>query len=245
MKTEQKNYGSQYWLQQAVNHARRVIDRELAQSVGIADEQIDWVSPLAPDYREYQDQDFISRLGVDLKTVPLADFWPKGGPVWDGLARTMIRTPTESTDKVFLIEAKAHIPEVNSPESGASSQSLRRIAARLNETRAFLNANPIVDWTRTFFQYTNRIAHLYLLRELNGINAYLVNVYFLNETRMKGPTRAEEWKGALTLLKTHLGVTRTKLSPYMKDLFIDVEEIKNASNKAVLPIAASAAQADR
>ena len=131
-----------------------------------------------------------------------------------------------------MVEAKAHIPEVNSPESGASPQSLKRIAARLNETRAFLNADPIVDWTRTFFQYTNRIAHLYLLRELNGIDAYLVNVYFLNETRMKGPAKVDEWKGALALLKTHLGVTRTKLSPYMKDLFLDVEELRNASNQA-------------
>jgi hypothetical protein len=50
---------------------------------------------------------------------------------------------------------------------------------------------------------------------------------------MKGPTTVEEWKGALTLLKTHLGVTRTKLSPYMKDLFIDVEEVRRSSNQSV------------
>lgn len=233
MTTHEKDYGSQYWMRVAVNRARGIIDRELASAIAITPVPVDWVSPLAPDYREYQDQEVVARLGLELKKLPLSDFWPKGGPVWDGLARTLTETTPVSTKKVFLIEAKAHIPEVNSPGSGASPQSLKRIAARLNETRAFLNADPIVDWTRTFFQYTNRIAHLYLLRELNDIDAYLVNVYFLNEKKMKGPTTVEEWKGALALLKKHLGVTRTKLSPYMKDLFINVDELREASLSSI------------
>lgn len=227
MKTEQKEYGSQYWLRIAVNNARSIIDRELASAADNArDQQIEWVSPLPPDFAEYQDEDFLDKLRITLPRLPLSDFWPKGGPVWDALART-------PKGHVFLCEAKAHIPEVNSPESGASSKSLRLIASSLNEARAFLNADPIVDWTRTFFQYTNRIAHLYLLRELNGIDAYLVNVYFLNDTTMNGPTSVAEWKGALALLKTHLGVTRTKLSPFMKDIFIDIEELKRVSNQRV------------
>ncbi len=221
---EGKGYGSQYWLRLAVNNARFVIDREIALAVGGTDcDPIEWISPLEPDFIEYQDEKFLDKLRVKLPRIPLQDFWPKKGPVWDGLARTPV-------GQVFLIEAKAHIPEINSPESGASYQSLKKIAISLNETRAFLNADPIVDWTRTFFQYTNRIAHLYLLRELNGVEAYLLNIYFLNDTKMKGPSSIEEWKGALTLLKTHLGVTRTKLTPFMKDLFIDIEELKKVSN---------------
>jgi hypothetical protein len=221
MTEEKKEYGSQYWLRVAINDARSVIDREL---LGAMDDdqiqRIEWVSPLSPEFTEYQDQAFLDKLGISPARMQLADFWPKGGPVWDALART-------ATGRVFLCEAKAHIPEVNTPESGASPKSLRRIAASLNETRAFLNADPIVDWTRTFFQYTNRIAHLYFLREINGIDAYLVNVYFLNDAKMNGPSSASEWKGALALLKTHLGVTRTKLSPFMKDIFIDTEELKD------------------
>jgi len=221
MSKKNTNYGSQYWLRVAVNQARDIIDRELTKAVK-ATSPIEWISPITPDYQEFKDQEFIDRLRVKLKEKQLSEFWPKGGPVWDGLART-------ADNKVFLIEAKAHIPEVNSPPSRASSKSLNKIAVSLNETRAFLNANPFVDWTRTFFQYTNRIAHLYLLRELNGVDAYLVNVYFLNETKMKGPKNVEGWKGALALLKTHLGITRTKLSPYMIDLFIDVEELRKVT----------------
>ncbi len=226
MNQQAKNYGSQYWLQVAVNDARKVINRELSIAMQTeSDIPIEWVSPLRPKYTEYKDQEFLDKLRISLLKVALKDFWPNGGPVWDGLART-------KSERVFLIEAKAHIQEVNSPESGASPKSLKRIAKSLYETRAFLEADPIVDWTRTFFQYTNRIAHLYLLRELNGLDAYLVNIYFINDTVMKGPTSVEEWKGAITLLKTHLGVTRTKLSPFMKDLFIDVNELKEVSNLA-------------
>jgi len=222
MATDTKEYGSQYWLRLAVNYAPGIIYREIIKAVDDAkDQQIEWLSPLPPDFTEYRDQAFLDKLRLTLPRMQLENFWPKGGPVWDALART-------AKGHVFLCEAKAHIPEVNSPKSGASSKSLRRIAASLNETRAFLNADPIVDWTRTFFQYTNRIAHLYFLREINGIDAYLINVYFLNDTTMHGPTSVSEWKGALTLLKTHLGVTRTKLSPFMKDIFIDIEELKKA-----------------
>ena len=221
MKQDDKDYGSQHWLRVAVNDAREIINRKVRAAVALtASEEIEWISPLRPAYTEYQDQQFVDKLRITLDRFPLKDFWPKGGPVWDALARTT--EDTRTTKRVFLIEAKAHITEIDSSESCASPKSLQRIAKSLNDTRAFLNANPTVDWTRTFFQYTNRLAHLYLLRELNGIDAYLLNIYFINETRLKGPSTEEEWKGALALLKTHLGITRTKLTPYMKDLFIDV-----------------------
>jgi hypothetical protein len=224
METEGKGYGSQYWLRIAVNASPGVLNREIRQSITLdAAEPIEWISPLVPTYAEYQDQLFIEQLRIELTKVPLKDFWPKGGPVWDALART-------PQGRVFLIEAKAHIPELDSPPSAASPKSLHRIAKSLNDTRAFLEANPLVDWTRTFYQYTNRLAHLYLLRQLNGIEAFLLNICFINETHLKGPSTVEEWKGALTLLKTHLGISQTKLTPYMKDLFVDIKELKRVAD---------------
>lgn len=221
----QKNYGSQYWLRVAVNGGCQVVNRETAAVLTLAPgEEIEWLSPLAPDYAEYQDQQFLDRLGISLPSFPLHDFWPRGGPVWDALART-------NKGKALLVEAKAHIPEMNTPESGASTKSLQQISKSLEETRAFLNVNNSVNWARTFFQYTNRLAHLYLLRQLNGIDAYLVNVYFLHEAHMHGPSTIEEWKGALALLKAHLGIGRTKLSPFIKEVFIDVEELRSSANQ--------------
>jgi len=79
---------------------------------------------------------------------------------------------------------------------------------------------------RPFYQYANRIAHLYLLRVLNGIPAYLVFVYFLNDEIMGGPKTEEEWIGALKLLHAYLGIGRNKLGKFVIDVFIDVRDLK-------------------
>ena len=42
------------------------------------------------------------------------------------------------------------------------------------------------DWTKCFYQYANRLAHLYFLKELNGIDAALVFVYFTGDTTING-----------------------------------------------------------
>jgi hypothetical protein len=40
----------------------------------------------------------------------------------------------------------------------------------------------------------NRLAHLYFLCELNGVPAFLVFVYFVNDQEMQGPTTKKEWQ---------------------------------------------------
>lgn len=68
-------------------------------------------------------------------------------------------------------------------------RSKRRLtwARSFNETKHFLQAEPGCDWTERFYQYANRLAFLYFLREVNGIEAYLVFLYFLNDPHHDGP----------------------------------------------------------
>ena len=83
---------------------------------------------------------------------------------------------------------------------------------------------------RKLYQYTNRLAHLYLLRELNGINARLVFVYFTGDDDVDGPLTTAEWKSALKVVKGVLGLSeRHRLSKYIADLFIDVRELRSAA----------------
>jgi len=186
-------------------------------------EKITWLSPIADDeYAEYQDQAFLDLLGIKLPKVSLSDFWPSRGPVWDGLGKS-------ETEKVFLVEAKSHIFEVLSPKTGAGVKSLRKIKKSLNGTKSFLNSNSEHDWASTFYQYTNRLAHLYLLRELNDVSAYLIFVYFLNDEDMNGPKSIDEWHGAIKLLHSFLGVGRHRLSEFTADIFIDVRMLINNS----------------
>ncbi len=80
-----------------------------------------------------------------------------------------------------------------------------------------------MDLSKGFYQYYNRLAHLYFLRKLNDIPAFLVFVYFINDHTYISTTK-EEWNGALQLMKALLGAHKHKLSKYVIDIFLDVDE---------------------
>lgn len=81
-----------------------------------------------------------------------------------------------------------------------------------------------MNWGSCFYQYRNRLAHLYLLRALNEIDAWLVNIYFYGDSDMKGPMTPEEWQGEMLLMKSYLGLGRHKLRRYELSLIIDVND---------------------
>jgi len=210
--------GSQKWIQKLANEKSDLLNSLIRAQLNLPDtDTITWLSPIAEDdYAEYQDQAFLDLLAIKLTKVSLSDFWPSRGPVWDGLGKS-------KTGKVFLVEAKSHISEVLSPGTGAGVKSLRKIKKSLDKTKSFLNSNSEHDWTSTFYQYTNRLAHLYLLRTLNEVPAYLIFLYFVNDKEMNGPQSIDEWFGAIRLLHSFLGIGRHKLNKYIADIFIDVE----------------------
>lgn len=212
--------GSQHWLQVLVNHRPEVFARGLAAHLdGSEAGGIEWLSPLREDgYAEYRDESFLERLGVTLRKRALSSFWPRGGPVWDGLGRT-------TNGELLLVEAKAHIPEALSTPSAASPKSLELIQRSLGATKRLLGCRSKVDWAAAFYQYTNRLAHLYLLRELNGLPAHLLFVSFVNAEDMDGPKAKEEWVGAYRLIHAYLGLRPHRLLGYAHHVFVDVREL--------------------
>jgi len=206
--------GSLRWIQHFVNEGSNVLNA----AIGIG--PIQWRSPLASDeYAEYRDSSFLDLLGVDLPRRSLSSFWPAHGPQWDALGRA-------GSGELVLVEAKAHVGEILTPGSQASESTLPLIRASLSETATALNALPgAVDWSQRFYQYTNRLAHAYLLNELNGISTLLVFLYFIGDREMDGPNSRREWDAALAVLHEALGV-RGRIPKYVKDAFIDVPEIR-------------------
>ncbi len=213
--------GSQKWLQEFVTQRQDMLEHALFQA-GVLDTQetVVWLSPLrSDDFAEYRDDTFLKCLGIDLSKRSLSTFWPRGGPQWDGLGKT-------SNGKLLLVEAKAHIPEMCSPPTQAKGDSLCLIQASLGEVKEGLGIYNKVDWAGVYYQYANRMAHLYLLRELNDLPAYLVFLDFFNDTEMNGPTHPGEWHGAVALLESHLGLPRRhKLSNYVAHVCVDVSTI--------------------
>lgn len=212
--------GSQKWLQLLINDKPEIINQGIYKKLGIDKSvEIKWLSPLKNnEYAEYSDNAFLKLLQVDGLTIPLEDFWPKHGPVWDGLAI--------AGNSKILVEAKAHISEIVSKGSGAGNESLRKINDSLNETKRYLGVKSKSDWSGAFYQYANRLAHLYYLRILNNIDAHLVFVYFINDMDMNGPTSRIEWEGAINLLHSFLGASHHKLSSYVHDIFIDINGLR-------------------
>ena len=212
--------GSLKWIQTLVNDKPALLNDKIAKTFGLkASVDIEWVSPVKKDgYAEYRDEAFLESLEVRLERRALKDFWPKQGPQWDALGRT-------TTGTVFLVEAKAHVGEIVSPPTRAKGKSLQRIDSSLAEVKDYLKANSGADWSSHFYQYTNRIAHLYLLRVMNRIPAFLVFLYFLNDADMEGPSSEAEWNAATTVMKKVLGIGRNRLREYMGDIFIDVGDL--------------------
>ena len=88
------------------------------------------------------------------------------------------------------------------------------------------------DWSRCFYQYANRIAHLYFLKkEVNGIDAVLVFLYFVGDDTRPGvkPVSREGWEAAIALANEHLGLRAS--SPWLRqnvfDVFLNVDDLRH------------------
>ena len=210
------SHGSLKDLQILINKKYNLLNKIISEKLGKT-LKITWVSPLKEDeFAEYRDEGFLNILDIKPQYYSLSDFWPKGGPQWDALGKT--------NNTVFLVEAKANIPEIVSKPSYAGYKSKTKILYSFSKVKRFLNVNNPVDWSGTFYQYANRIAHLYFLKELNKIDTYLVNIYFVNDKSVKGPSSISEWKGAIEVIKEYLGIPkRNKLAKNMIDIFIDLK----------------------
>lgn len=184
-------------------------------------EEIAWLSPIAADdYAEYFDESFLERLGVPLEDlrVPLFNFWPRGGPRWDGLART-------NSGKLILVEAKAYIEEGVDFGSRASPSSLEKISEALDRAKLAYAARAKAPWPSPFYQYANRLAHLFFLRELNDLDAYLVFLYFADAPDVPESCSIEEWRGAVRLIEKSLGLGAHRFRDCVGTLICSVPEM--------------------
>ncbi len=210
--------GSEHWLRLLVNNDEAVFDSALRSHFGWPEtEEIKWLSPLASDeFAEYSDREFLCRIHVQPATTPLESFWPRRGACWDGLGST-------SSERRLLVEAKAHLAELNSNPTGASGKSLRQIRGSLNKVKAFLGSACPHDWSSLLYQYTNRLAHLYFLRELNSLDAYLVLVYFVGAPDVPKATSVSEWRAANRVIKDVLGIgPNHPLAPFVAEIYVEV-----------------------
>ncbi|OFY98193.1 MAG: hypothetical protein A3K10_12745 [Bacteroidetes bacterium RIFCSPLOWO2_12_FULL_31_6] len=221
IKQKSDGRGSLRQIQLLINKNQDQIDNIIKKEFPeLAKDTIIWKSPKENEgFAEYRDNEFIDQLELDRKIIKLDEFWPTRGAQWDAFATTKDRN-------IILVEAKANIPEIVTPATSAGPKSKSLIDKSLKETKEFLGIKNDIDWSGKFYQYTNRLAHLYFLREKHNKPAYLLNVYFIGDKTVNGPESIQEWKGALQVLYSYLGIANHKLSKYMTNIFIDVKTLK-------------------
>ena len=138
-----------------------------------------------------------------------------GGPQWDTL---LGRAPS---GEVVLVEAKALVSELLSPPPQAANPSAERIRGALLEAAASSKASPGLDWSRRFYQYTNRLAHAWFIGEVNALPVHLAFVHFIGDKAMDGPVTRREWephRPSCTRPSACAGGCRK----YVAEIFIDV-----------------------
>lgn len=211
-----------------VNDQPETLNSAIRQAAGIAPSiEIHWRSPLADDeFAEYFDQSFLDRLPIVPPKKRLLDFWPSGGPHWDGLAIT-------SNKDVILVEAKANIVELASPPCGAEAPaSIKQIMNSLSEVQKFMKiaknrCRPEL-WFNAFYQYANRLAHLYFLHELNGIPTHMIFLDIVNDPDSGDDAvkSSDEWNSLVRLAEACLGITSGKpLMKHVHHIHLDVSGI--------------------
>ena len=211
--------GSLKWIQALINDYNELLNRKIQDHIKDDLSLIEWVSPKKEDeFAEYRDESFLKVLGIEKYHPKLSEFWPKGGPQWDALGKL-------KNKYYFIIEAKANIPELISSSQAKSENSITKIQNSIIHTKQFLNATSGQNWLNGFYQYANRLCHLYFLRELCGVNAYLIFVYFCNDNTHIS-TSHEQWDGALKLQKHLMSLNKHKLQKYVIDILIDINEMK-------------------
>lgn len=202
MKPPYAKAGSQRWLQICVDKRPELLQSALRHVGALGHgETVEWVSPRSVDgFKELRDEQAIDAAGLEPK-IPLIDFWPKGGPVWDAIGRS-------STGAGLLVEAKANIPEAASTGSKASEESLKKIKSALKEARAYYSPRSEKEWSGLYYQYANRLAYQYFLATRNGLDSRLVFLYFLNAGDVNGPSSETEWQGVTQRIHDALGLPK-------------------------------------
>ena len=224
MAKQSSTLGSQKLLQRAVNLRPELLRTALRRAGAIGKQvSIEWKSPLdGQGGREYRDLAALRQLGLaERLKVPLSDFWPARGPVWDALGMA-------SDGTGLLVEAKAHIPEAASPGTAAAGASLDLIRKSLEAARRQYAPRSKANWTGTFYQYANRLAFHHFLSRTNGLQTKLVFLAFTNAADVEGPATEEEWHGATRLLHAALGLPADLSSRGVHHAFIDARALTDA-----------------
>ena len=153
-----------------------------------------------------------------------AEFWPQTGrpPNWDAVGQVSVNGRREW----LLVEAKAHLGEIESSCQASPAGGLDTIRAAFETTKKALGVAPDRDWLSGYYQFCNRVAVLHFLNS-HDVLARLLFIYFTGDEFPGGsvdcPTCEDGWRLALAKQAEHVGLPDGHaLSSRIHKLFLPV-----------------------
>jgi hypothetical protein len=143
---------------------------------------------------------------------------------WDALGTVSVG----GAEEWLLVEAKAHLGEIESACGAKSEQSREQIRGVLAAVKESLRVPQSADWMQPYYQYCNRVAVLQTM-VLFGAPAHLLFIYFTGDWKGNSSRRCPKteagWARALEKQEKHVALPqRHHLSSRIHKLFLDAGE---------------------
>jgi len=224
-------YGSEWHLLRWMGRHRQVFDKMVLSAIEKDGWKIKWIDfnfkrgETWPD-AELKGLEFLDNY--DQLKKDWESFWPVGSGIhnWDAVGWAYSGEDKE----LLLIEAKANIQENITNCQARDKDSVDKISGSLELVKSGLGVNAENDWTKKYYQFTNRLAVLYFLLQ-HSIPAHLLFIYFIGDRsgkRRTCPKSIGEWKSILKDRKEYVGLPKGHpLEGRIQELFlrIDSEQI--------------------
>jgi len=222
-------YGSEWHLLRYLGKHRRRLHEEILRATG--GEVLSWLDfyfrqPPGKLYfhgprldAEWKAVDFLTD---DMRArIEWPEFWPqKGRPNWDAVGFVRVRDQVD----LLLVEAKAHIDELQSSSKAKEHGGRPQIRAALATARAAFGVPENCDWLGPYYQFCNRLTSLYFLMS-RGVGARLLFIYFCGDNipGHRCPATREDWEQPLADMYVDVGLTgHSALEQRVHRLFLRV-----------------------
>ncbi len=224
-------YGSEWHLLRFLGYHRDILTTEIALACGANSAKV-MDFGFAPNAKILFDD--VEAKRVDFISIPEVQagwkkYWPATGtpPTWDAVGNLEYAHGTE----LMMIEAKAHVGELNSSCGAKNPASLRTIKSAFASTAKVLTngGNVTPAWMDEYYQLANRLAVLNFLTNVcqPPVPARLVLVYFYGQRggNMNGrncPQDQVQWKNVLSTMYKALDIDeRSTLWKRVHNVFVD------------------------
>lgn len=218
-------YGSECHLLRWMGRHRIAFDAAIGAILGTTDRPVHWLDTAFDAKKTWPDAelkglDFIADEDV---RADWANWWPGTGNSqnWDAVG---CWDKVMSDKRLVLVEAKAHIGEINSRCNAKVNGGRPTIERLLQETAKDLRATYTPAWMNRCYQYANRLAVRHFLRS-KGYEPHLLMIYFVGDRQFpsnKAPQTPQGWVTALDNHKQELGLAA--LPADVHELFLHVHE---------------------